>query len=47
MTLAEMRGAFGTSLEPYLAKMSRRDRKALHDGIDALRRLIAMDRLPE
>jgi DNA-binding MarR family transcriptional regulator len=45
--LAEMQAAFGTSLEPYLAQMSRRDRKALHDGIDALRRLIALDRLPE
>jgi DNA-binding MarR family transcriptional regulator len=45
--LAQMRDAFGTSLEPYLAKLSRRDRKALHDGIEALRRLIAMDRLPE
>ena len=42
-----MQAAFGTSLEPYLAQMSRRDRKALHDGIDALRRLIALDRLPE
>jgi DNA-binding MarR family transcriptional regulator len=45
--LAQMRDAFGTSLEPYLAKLSRRDRKVLHDGIEALRRLIAMDRLPE
>jgi DNA-binding MarR family transcriptional regulator len=45
--LAQMRDAFGTSLEPYLAKLSRRDRKALQDGIEALRRLIAMDRLPE
>jgi DNA-binding MarR family transcriptional regulator len=45
--LAEMQDAFGTSLEPYLARLSRRDRKGLYDGIEALRRLIAMDRLPE
>jgi DNA-binding MarR family transcriptional regulator len=45
--LAEMQDAMGTSLEPYLAKMSRRDRKALQDGVDAMRRLIALDRLPE
>jgi DNA-binding MarR family transcriptional regulator len=45
--LAEMQDAFGTSLEPYLARLSQRDRKALYDGIEALRRLIAMDRLPE
>jgi DNA-binding MarR family transcriptional regulator len=45
--LAEMQQAVGTSLEPYLARMSRRDRKALHAGVDAMQRLIALDRLPE
>jgi DNA-binding MarR family transcriptional regulator len=45
--LAEMLKAVGNSLEPYLARMSRRDRKALHAGVEAMRRLIALDRLPE
>ncbi len=45
--LAEMRQAIGTNLEPYLAQMSRRDRKALQDGIGAMQRLISLDRLPE
>jgi DNA-binding MarR family transcriptional regulator len=44
--LIEMQKAVGTSLEPYLARMSRHDRKALQAGVDAMRRLIALDRLP-
>jgi hypothetical protein len=39
--------AVGTSLEPYLARMSQRDRNALHAGVEAMQRLIALDRLPE
>jgi len=45
--LADMRQAVGTSLEPYLAQMSQRERKALQDGINAMQRLISLDRLPE
>lgn len=44
--LARMRKSLGTSLEPYLASLSRRDHKALRDGIEAMRRLMALDRLP-
>jgi DNA-binding MarR family transcriptional regulator len=45
--LAEMQQALGISLEPYLAQLSPQDRKALEDGIDAMQRLISLDRLPE
>ena len=41
--LATMRASLGTSLQPYLAAMSRRDRKALRDGIDAMRRLMGIE----
>jgi len=44
--LATMRRLLGASLEPYLAHLSGRDRKALRDGIEAMRRLMALDRLP-
>ena len=44
--LAEMRNILGTRVEPYLARMSRRDLKALREGVDAMRRLMALDRLP-
>jgi DNA-binding MarR family transcriptional regulator len=44
--LAEMRNIVGTQVEPYLAKLSRRDLKALREGVDAMRRLMALDRLP-
>ena len=38
--LAGMRASLGTSLQPYLAAMSRKDRKALREGIEAMRRLM-------
>ena len=41
--LASMRASIGTSLEPYLAMMSKRDLKALRDGIEAMRRLMAVE----
>jgi DNA-binding MarR family transcriptional regulator len=41
-----MRVSLGTGLEPYLARMSRRDLKALRDGIEAMRRLMRLDKLP-
>jgi DNA-binding MarR family transcriptional regulator len=41
--LSLMRDSIGTSLEPYLAAMSRRDLKALREGIDAMQRLMAME----
>ena len=41
--LASMRASLGTSLQPYLAAMSRRDRKALRDGIAAMRRLMGIE----
>jgi DNA-binding MarR family transcriptional regulator len=44
--LAEMRNIVGTQVEPYLAKLSRRDLKALREGVDAMHRLMALDRLP-
>jgi DNA-binding MarR family transcriptional regulator len=44
--LAEMRNLLGTRVQPYLAKMSRRDLKALREGVDAMHRLMALDRLP-
>jgi DNA-binding MarR family transcriptional regulator len=51
--LRAMRNSFGTNLEPYLAALSRRDQKALRDGIEAMRRVMSQpargpaDRLPE
>ncbi len=41
--LRDMRHSLGTSVEPYLARMSRRDLKALRDGVEAMRRLMALD----
>ena len=38
--LRQLRESLGTGVEPYLAKLSRRDLKALKDGIDAMRRLM-------
>jgi DNA-binding MarR family transcriptional regulator len=40
--LVLMRTSIGTSLEPYLATMSKRDIKALREGIEAMRRLMAV-----
>ena len=42
--LAGMRASLGTRLQPYLAAMSRKDRKALREGIDAMRRLMGAQR---
>ena len=42
--LVSMRNSIGTSLEPYLATMSKRDLKALREGVDAMRRLMAVER---
>ena len=39
--LAEMRHSLGTSVLPMLSSLSRKDRKALRGGLDAMRRLMA------
>jgi hypothetical protein len=39
--LSSMRASIGTSLEPYLATMSKRDIKALREGVEAMQRLMA------
>jgi DNA-binding MarR family transcriptional regulator len=44
--LAAMRASLGTSLQPYLAAMSRKDRKALREGIAAMRRLMGIEVAP-
>ena len=41
--LRQLRHSLGTGLEPYLAKMSRRDLKALREGIEAMRRLMTVE----
>jgi DNA-binding MarR family transcriptional regulator len=41
--LRSLRDSLGTGVEPYLARLSRRDLKALRDGVDAMRRLMALD----
>ena len=38
-----LRDSLGTGVEPYLARLSRRDLKALREGVDAMRRLMALD----
>jgi DNA-binding MarR family transcriptional regulator len=43
--LASIRASLGTSLEPYLAAMSRKDRKALREGIAAMRRLMGIQQV--
>jgi DNA-binding MarR family transcriptional regulator len=40
--LSLMRASIGTSLAPYLATLSRRDLKALRDGVEAMQRLMAV-----
>jgi DNA-binding MarR family transcriptional regulator len=42
--LARMRASLGTSLQPYLSAMSRKDRKALREGIEAMQRLMGAQR---
>ena len=44
--LAQMRASLSRSIEPYLARLSRRDLKALHEGVDVMKRLMDLDRLP-
>ena len=39
--LAEMRHSLGNSVLPMLSSLSRKDQKALRDGVDAMRRLMA------
>ena len=41
--LSSMRASIGTSLEPYLATMSKRDIKALREGVEAMQRLMAVN----
>lgn len=41
--LAVLRDSLGTELEPYLARLSRRDLKALREGVEAMRRLMALE----
>ncbi len=41
--LAVLRDSLGTEVEPYLAKLSRRDLKALREGVEAMRRLMALE----
>jgi DNA-binding MarR family transcriptional regulator len=43
--LAAMRAALGANVQPYLAKLPHRDLKALRQGIEVMRRLLAADRL--
>jgi DNA-binding MarR family transcriptional regulator len=40
--LKALRDSLGTGIEPYLAKMSRRDLKALREGVEAMHRLMAV-----
>ena len=40
--LKSLRDSLGTGIEPYLAKMSRRDLKALREGVEAMHRLMAL-----
>jgi DNA-binding MarR family transcriptional regulator len=41
--LRALRDSLGTGLEPYLAQMSRRDLKALREGVEAMRRLMTIE----
>jgi len=41
--LGILRDSLGTGVEPYLARLSRRDLKALREGVEAMRRLMALD----
>lgn len=41
--LGTLRDSLGTGVEPYLARLSRRDLKALREGVDAMRRLMALE----
>jgi DNA-binding MarR family transcriptional regulator len=39
--LAEMRASLGGNIEPHLARLSKREQKALRQGIDIMRQLMA------
>lgn len=45
--LATMRTALGANVQPHLATLPQRDLKALRQGLDVMRRLMAADRLPQ
>lgn len=45
--LAELRQIMGTNVEPHLARLSKRDRKAMREGLEVMQRLMAADRLPK
>ncbi len=47
LQLARMRHSLGSSISPHLSKLPRRDLKALREGIEVMRRLMAADRLPQ
>ncbi len=42
--LALIRDSLGTSIEPYLSRLTRRDLKALREGVEAMHRLMALSR---
>ena len=44
--LAELRSTLGNNVQPYLVGLSKRDLKALREGIEVMQRLIAVDKLP-
>lgn len=41
--LGALRSSISTAVEPYLSQLSRRDLKALREGVEAMRRLMALD----
>ena len=46
-TAGAMRHNLGSNVEPYLGPLSKRDLKALRDGLEVMRRLMAADKLPQ
>jgi DNA-binding MarR family transcriptional regulator len=44
--LDDLRTTIGHNVEPYLTTLSRRDLKALREGIEVMQRLVAVDKLP-
>ncbi len=44
--LTQLRHTLGTNVEPHLAQLSKRELKALRDGLEVMQRLIAADKLP-
>src|ERR1700709_2713173 len=43
--LVEMRSALGANVQPYLMKLPQRDLKALRQGIEVMRRLMAAEKV--